>query len=300
MEKKSKQYWLIGLFTVVILAFFGVFFNYLKGRNVFKSVVHYYVYFDGVEGLYKSNKVLINGMRVGDVSDISFAPDHSGRLLVELRLPPTVDLPLGTRASIVNTGMLGGRMVKLSDAYGPGPYLRDGDTIAGFTEQSIAQVMDTQMTPIMQNVDTLIVNLKHLTGWVNATMTDEARGQVLGILADAAGSTQKLNRAMDQLPALLREVNATVKEGQLAMSKAGSIADSINAMNLVAMSRRFDSVMGNLARLTAQLADSTSSLGRLTTQDRLYQDVDRAVRSLDSLVVDLKRNPGRYVKLSLW
>ena len=55
----------------------------------------------------------------------------------------------------------------------------------------------------------------------------------------------------------------------------------------------------HLNELTAALNNPDSSIGRLTSDPELYNNLNSTISSLDSLFVDIKRNPKRYISIKL-
>lgn len=307
MQNSKKRIWLIGLYTIVILALLVVFYNYLKGQNIFRTVNYYYVYFDNVEGLYKSNKVLLNGMRVGDVSNMQMAGDNSGRILVQIQIPKTQRIMQHTTATIINTGLVGGRVVRLDNAFGQGPYLEDGDTIRGAYQLSYAEIMEQEFMPMLKSGDSLVQQVKDMIGWLHQGLNEETRADIAAVVKNAKNSSEDLQKLLRELPStlgyvegLMGDLRSTSAQANETLLKAASVADSISAMGLGQLSQQFDSVLGSINHLTTRLAQPNGSLGRLMNSDTIYNQLERSVRHLDSLLVDVKRNPKRYVKFSVF
>ena len=76
----------VGLIALIagVLLYYG--FNFLKGNDFFSPTNKYYVLYDNVDGLNKSNPVIINGLAVGRVSKIQLLQDAQNLILVELVL----------------------------------------------------------------------------------------------------------------------------------------------------------------------------------------------------------------------
>jgi phospholipid/cholesterol/gamma-HCH transport system substrate-binding protein len=60
----------------------------------------------------------------------------------------------------------------------------------------------------------------------------------------------------------------------------------------------------NLLRIFSQIVERVNrgegSLGLLTTNDTLYLELEKSARDLNLLLEDIKANPGKYVKFSLF
>jgi phospholipid/cholesterol/gamma-HCH transport system substrate-binding protein len=59
-------------------------------------------------------------------------------------------------------------------------------------------------------------------------------------------------------------------------------------------------VMRHTDSLLTQMSSSNSSIGRFARDDEFYKHLDHSIISLDSLLMDFKQNPGRYVKVSVF
>ena len=86
--------------------------------------------------------------------------------------------------------------------------------------------------------------------------------------------------------------------------------DSVSA-NLLALSKTLkqlpiattmanvNDITANLSNFATKLNSSTSTLGRLTNDDELYHRLNQVSADIDSLIVDIKRNPKRYISIKL-
>lgn len=307
MQEGKRKVWVIGLFTLIVTVGLILFYDFLKGRDLFDKESHYYVFFNQVDGLYASNRVLINGMRVGQVSGIRFADDESGRLLVALQLPSSQKLSVETTASIINTGLVGGRVVRLDGALSGPPYLRDGDTLRGQTNPSYAEMMDTDLQPIISDVSLLLHNLTILTSWVNETLDSNMRRDLRGTLSHVHSASGRLDELAAELPSVVGRAGRVLDEFTLAVGDVrrvadgmGSVVDTLLTADLSRILHGVDSTVCALNALTGSLARGEGSVGKLLTSDSVYHEVRRTVGHLDSLLVDLKKNPKRYVNFSLF
>jgi phospholipid/cholesterol/gamma-HCH transport system substrate-binding protein len=89
--------------------------------------------FDETGGLTLRAPVVIAGVRVGEVSDISLEPNFRAR--IDMNLQSSLQLPTDTSASIVTSGVLGDRYIELQPG-GDETILKSGDKIT-FTESAV-------------------------------------------------------------------------------------------------------------------------------------------------------------------
>ena len=106
MESRAN-YALVGLFTLaVIAAMFGFAYWFGSGGGGRKQDVR--VIFTGtVTGLGRGSSVLFNGLRVGEVKQISLQPDDPRRIFGVIEVDNTTPLRVDTRARIEAQGLAG-------------------------------------------------------------------------------------------------------------------------------------------------------------------------------------------------
>ena len=307
MEQTYRKLAFIGLLVVLLLLNFIIFYQYLKGKNLFRDDHYYHVLFAGVDGLYKSNQVLVNGMRVGQVSAIDFADDSTGRILVTLRIPASRSIAATASAQIVNTGLIGGRVIRLNHATGPGPYLHDGDTIRGNTDRSYADVVETDIQPVISNADTLLTLLKRIAFTLNEAITPETATLIQGTLQNIHTASANLNTTLAQLPPMVADARRAMQSiqeltasGQQTLTQTNRLLDTLQYANLGLIAHRADSTLQSLNSLLAALQSTQGTAGRLINSPELYNHLNSATRNLELLLRDLKEHPKRYVHFSLF
>jgi len=307
MEQTYRKLAFIGLLVVLLLLNFIIFYQYLKGKKLFRDDHYYHVLFAGVDGLYKSNQVLVNGMRVGQVSAIDFADDSTGRILVTLRIPASRSIAATASAQIVNTGLIGGRVIRLNHATGPGPYLHDGDTIRGNTDRSYADVVETDIQPVISNADTLLTLLKRIAFTLNEAITPETATLIQGTLQNIHTASANLNTTLAQLPPMVADARRAMQSiqelstgGRQTLTQANRLLDTLQYANLGLIAHRADSTLQSLNSLLAALQSTQGTAGRLINSPELYNHLDSATRNLELLLRDLKEHPKRYVHFSLF
>ena len=307
MEQTYRKLAFIGLLVVLLLLNFIIFYQYLKGKNLFRDDHYYHVLFAGVDGLYKSNQVLVNGMRVGQVSAIDFADDSTGRILVTLRIPASRSIAATASAQIVNTGLIGGRVIRLNHATGPGPYLHDGDTIRGNTDRSYADVVETDIQPVISNADTLLTLLKRIAFTLNEAITPETATLIQGTLQNIHTASANLNTTLAQLPPMVADARRAMQSiqelsvgGRQTLTQANRLLDTLQYANLGLIAHRADSTLQSLNSLLAALQSTQGTAGRLINSPELYNHLDSATQNLELLLRDLKEHPKRYVHFSLF
>lgn len=96
-----------------------------------------------------------------------------------------------------------------------------------------------------------------------------------------------------QVPEIMSNVERSTESIQKV---AGQVANA----NIEKTLAEFTQVVSDLKKLSGQLANEDSSLGLLLNDKGLYQRLDAAALSADSLLKDIQKNPKRYVSFSVF
>ncbi len=300
MQQRTRQTWFIGIFTLIVVAAGVVGYQFLRGQNLFNRNSYYYAYFDDIGGLYVTNRITINGLAVGRVSDLTFVNDGTGRIRAQLSFPKELRLQHTTQAEIANAGLIGGSVVRLHKAYGNGPYLVPGDTIPGVTEMPYTQTLSTQVGPLLSHVDTVMRSLKQVLRVAEKSLSAE-RAEAL--YSEIYTLLTNLRRTSESLPATVAGVNATLKAMNGQVTQIGArwtrTLDSLQP-SLAGVIGRSDTLVASANQLLRQMQAGEGSMGKLLRDDQLYYDFQTTVRALDSILGEVKQNPRRYFNFSIF
>ncbi len=301
MKKIRTKEFIIGgsvLLSLLIL-FFGI--DYLKGINIFKSANYYYASYTNVTGLAQSAPVTLNGFKVGLVREISYEYDNPGHVLVELSLDKQLKLPVGTKAAIV-TDMLGTSSVELRMAAGKDFY-EIGSKIEGVVSGGLVDKLGGELMPtivkLAPHIDSLVVAM---TTIVSDPALLSSVQRLDNIMANLEVSTKNLNAAMAGVPALVNTANGTmtnVKELSENLTQISAalavLSDDLKNMPLDSTMQNINNITANLDRATEQLNSTNSSLGLLLNDPALYHNINNSAAHIDSILIDLKKQPKRYI-----
>ena len=82
---------------------------------------------------------------------------------------------------------------------------------------------------------------------------------------------------------------------------ASAIARADSAIVAIAeMAENLDSATESLRSVLARMDSGEGTLGRLSTDEALYDNLNSAVENVTSLLKDLQENPGKYINLSIF
>jgi phospholipid/cholesterol/gamma-HCH transport system substrate-binding protein len=269
-------------------------FNFLKGTDILSSTNTYQVTYPSIDGLTVSNPVMINGLNVGRVSAILLDQDHNNRLLVSIEVDKEIKLGDSTIAYLSNNGLLGTKAIKLNIGHNTVIY-EDGASLRGEKEMGLADMVAAKATPVVEHLDSAIVKVNALLG----ALPNDKLAQVITNLESATGDLKKIMK--NDAPAItgnfVKLSDSLLRtEAQLRplIKKFSAFADSLNHLELKATVAKANQAMGNLNEITRKINAGEGTLGALVTDKTMYTNLNKALNSFDSLMVDLKYNPNHY------
>ncbi len=299
MKKMFTKELTIGLSVVIaiLILIFGI--DYLKGINLFKPANFYVAYYDQVDGLAVSAPVSIQGFKVGQVREIKFNYEHPGKIEVVMALDKNLRVPEGTKAVLTPT-LMSGPNVDLILGSGSKMLPVGGTVEAG----RASDLMSSLSTDVMPQITTLLPKLDSILYNINMLVADPALANSIKrldqITASAASLTQGLDRSVGgQLPAIMgnaRRITATL---DTVTGNLGALSYQLKTLPLQTTVDNVNELTENLSKFSARLNDPNSTLGMMTNDPELYNRLNRVAADVDSLIVDIKKNPKRYISIKL-
>ena len=291
----------MGILAVVciFLLFFG--FNYLKGVNIFSSIHSFHGVYTNIHGLELQAPVYIRGYKVGQVDNIDYDFTRDSSFTVDISIKRNINLPEGTRMALVSDGIMGGMAIELIlPTTGEGQqeevaYIPTGATIP---TTIVPGLLDGLQESVIQPLSNTLASLDTLVGQLQAQLDNNHIESILAnadlAVADLQTSSKQLKNVMNnQVPSVITKLDTT-------MSDLQQVVADVKDANLKATVARVDTAIDNVNYLIADLRSPNGTVGMLLNDKGLYNHIDSAVVSVDSLLVDLKANPKRYVHFSLF
>ncbi len=283
----------------LVLLYWGI--NYLKGINLLTPANHYYTELESTEGLLEAAPITVNGFQVGQVREIKY--DYAKhKITVMMAMEKEMRVPKGSTINLVS-GLLGGTSLVLN--LGSGPDLESGGfipttTVPGLMDHVTENVLPA-VTDVLPKVDSIMNNVNALTGdpAVAAALT-----RLDAITRQLQASAQQLNILMTNLnrsvPGVMTNVNGITGNLTASTGNLTDLSESLKALPLDETMNKLNTTLANLQALSEQLNDKNSTLGKITTDRELYDNANHAIISLDSLLMDIKANPKRYINVKVF
>ncbi|MCL2328231.1 MAG: MlaD family protein [Bacteroidetes bacterium] len=309
----------VGLLVVLLMAvlFWGL--NFLKGRNVFAKEKTYYVVYEQINGLEKNTGVYLRGFKVGQVRNIRFMSSAYDRILVELAIANDVLLPKNTTARIFSSDIMGTKSVDLIfPEERTGFYFQANDTLVAAMEGGIIDQVRMEIAPYKVHIDNImeatlstIEQLKALMNKNTVTSIHES----LANLQDAIIAVQRAARSADNILSdnseNLGNILTNVSDfSQTLSNKSAKIsrvidnldvfADSLSQANVHSLINNAEATAAELQQITQRINNGEGTLGALMNNDKLYNNLENTSAQLNKLLIDVQKNPKRYVSFPIF
>lgn len=296
MEKAFTKEVKIALVVIIgiIVLFFGM--NFLKGLSLFSSSNTYLLSFPDAKGLGKSTAIYANGYKVGTVTAIDYDYDNTNNITVEAAIDPKLRIPTGTKA-VIETDLMGNMRVSLILAQGQTETIKPGETIQGTDEQGLMAGLAT----MMPQVQAMIPKLDSIVTSLNTLLSDPA---LAGLMHNMEDMSANLKKSTAELNTMMIGVNKTLpgmmQHASNTLANTEVLTDNLAQIDVNTTMAKVNHTLDNVERLTATLNSKEGTLGLMMHDKTLYNNLNNVVSNADSLMVDLKAHPKRYVHFSVF
>ena len=295
MKKFSKeiQIALVAVVGILVL-YFGL--QFLKGMTLFSGDNKYYVKFKDVSGLSVASPIFANGYRVGVVEDIMFDYQNTGEIVATVGINPELNLPKGSRAEIA-TDLMGNVKVLLVLGNATDGMVAPGDTICG-AQQVGAMGKAADMIPTVQQ---MLPKLDSILASVNTLLADPAIANSLHNVDQITADLTRTSHDLSLLTATLnRQMPQMLQNADGVLANTNQITKDVSQLDIAATMASVNATLKNVEQMTATLNSKEGTLGLLMRDPGLYNNLNSTMMHADSLMLDLKQHPKRYVHFSVF
>ncbi|GAY28942.1 MlaD family protein [Prevotella sp. MGM1] len=290
---KEVQIALVAIAGIVVL-FFGL--QFLKGLSLYSNEDTYYVAFDDISGLSASSPVYAAGYKVGVVKDIIYNYNKTGEIIAVVGLDKNLRLPKGSTAEI-ESDMLGNIKVNLMLTGNPLEHLVVGDTIIGNKDAG----MLGRAAAMIPTVEKMLPKLDSIMAGLNMLLYDKALlnsiHNVDQITSELMVTTRETNRLM---AGLNRNVPGMMEKANKVLDNTDKLTAQLTAVDVASTMAKVDATLANVHDLTEKMNSDEGTFGLLMRDPELYNNLTATMRDADSLMIDLKQHPKRYVHFSVF
>jgi phospholipid/cholesterol/gamma-HCH transport system substrate-binding protein len=293
----------MAIFAAVIVFVGGII--YLRGVDFQKREYTLTILYNNVNGLQEGNPITIAGLAVGKVEEMKLI---GTAIAVKVQIQNKVQFPVDSKAYIKSSSLMGGKLIAITPGIESG-VLHNSDTLTGSYEADLTELTST-LAPISSNVLGILER-------VNSTFDEKTRHNIQGILADVNRSSSELERIIhDEGQRLdfaignfaLFSSNLSrfaINLDSIALSQRTNLDTSMATIrivtyNLQQASQNLKSTTQSLDVVLGKIEKGHGTLGKLIHEEKLYNDIDSLASNLYLLVKDLRENPDKYVKVSVF
>lgn len=267
-----------------------------------------YVLMDDVSGIVKRSQVRVAGIPIGHVEDIRLEQD---RARIDIRVDPDVPLYEDAEASKSTRNLLGEYFISISPGTRGRRQLQDGDQIRTVKPSSTPDDVLQNMARIAQTVERITDALAASVG------SEEAQQNMRDTLANLAEVTAALNQTVNEnresIRNILSGVESVTAQGQqdaieilenvrvvtqelrtlMAGTEAGDpgARERVNSLvdRVSAATESLEKTMANLEATTGRLERGEGTLGRLTKDEALINEIEGVAENVGGYVESLSQ-----------
>ena len=278
----------------ILVMYFGI--NFLKGMNLFSTNNAYYMTFDDIQGLGASTPIYADGYKVGIVDGLEYDYKENGPIKVKVDIIKDLRIPQGSKAEIVKD-LMGNLQVNLLLANNPRERVEPGGIIPG----AVNGGMMDKAANLVPVVEKMLPKLDSILTSVNALLADPALAASLHnvetITSNLTVSTRELNTLM---AGLNKQVPGMIGKANGVLDNTNRLTANLASLDVQGTLNKVNQTLESAHQFTEKLNSNQGSLGLLMNDTKLYDNLTSTMSHADSLVIDLKAHPKRYVHFSVF
>ncbi len=299
---KIKKEHKTALIVITALALFVWGFNFLKGKDIFKSYDTYYSVLDNVEGVVSSTPVTLKGIQIGTIKEMKFVNGFDKTMLV-LDIDRHFRFPKDSKVKIYGGNIMGGKNVAIIPGHDT-QMAQDGDTLRVLKMPGMFDLVNDKITPLQNKLDRILSSTDTLLIGLNNILNPEMQNHLKQGIEDFSGSmhqvvktTKTFNQFLDKHQ---QNLDHSVENVNKITENLAHISDTLNTLQIGRLVNNFNQTINKLNQSLDKLNKGKGSMAQLLNDPKLYQNLEQSTRALNLLLEDLRAHPKRYVHFSIW
>ncbi len=285
----------------ILLFIFG--FNFLKGSSLLDKQKTIYAVYDGVDGLLVGANVMINGLSIGNVTELDFL-SNSTKILVTLKVKDKLNFSSKSTASIYETGVLGGLAISIDPIFERESIVKTGDTLNSSVRPGLTELINRQIEPLSRQLQSTITSVDSIfTGASNVLnrQTQEQIKESINVLTSAINAINNSSIIIEKtLTDKNAQINNTIDNFEKISSNLSEVSEELNSFGLSNLLANLEVSVDGISSIVNKLESDNSTIGKLINEDEVYNNLNSSIESLNSLIIDIKSNPKKYVHFSVF
>jgi len=292
--------------------------NFFKDRHLFSSNRTLYAVYKDIAGLTPANPIIVNGMKIGQIDDVYFTKDTTGKIVVRMIIDnKLIDIPRNSTARIITSDIMGARKMEIVLGNDYQHLAQQGDTLPSSVQTSILDVVSEQFAPVKEkaertiaSLDSVLVVIKDIFNKKTQSDLQEAMSSLNNMIHSIEHATKqvdvwvakdgKLNTIFGNIESISTNIRNNNDKITKVIKNFSDISDSLAKANFAATINNANQILSNANDIIAKINKGEGTMGLLMNNDSLYNGLSRSAADLDKLLKDLKENPKRYINFSLF
>ena len=299
LSKETKAAFFV--LSTILLFIFG--FNFLKGSSLLDKQKTIYAVYDEVDGLLVGANVMINGLSIGNVTELDFLP-NSTKILVTLKVKDKLNFSSKSTASIYETGVLGGLAISIDPIFERESIVNTGDTLNSSVRPGLTELINRQIEPLSRQLQSTITSVDSIfTGASNVLnrQTQEEIKESINVLTSAIKAINNSSIIIEKtLTTNNNKINNTIDNFEKISANLSEVSDELNSFELSILLSNLEISVDGISSIVDKLDSDKSTIGKLINEDEVYDNLNLSIESLNSLISDIKANPKKYVHFSVF
>ena len=278
----------------------------MKGQNLLEPASRvFYIEYDNIQGLNKASTVSINGLQVGKVSEITFNTDSvkKGKLVVKIALDNNFEFSKNSVAKIYSTSIIGGESLAIIPTY-DGEIAVSGDYLIGEVESDIFTSVEKTLNPLKTKIERVIIGADSLLIALNDVLDIESRDSfkrtIVGLESTVGSMTTTIESFNNIVDASKADIDLTLQNTKRITENISKVSDTLASVDFGQTVRTLQITLENVNGLLVNIENGKGSLGKLATDEAMYENLTNASKELEELLKEMKLNPKRFVHFSLF
>jgi phospholipid/cholesterol/gamma-HCH transport system substrate-binding protein len=292
---KRRDEVLVGLLLIISVAV-GVAGTVWLARGGLSSGYEMYARFPWGAGLKNGQPVLLAGVNIGFVKGVKLDPN--GTLVVTLAINNEYQVPTETTAAVEPNGIFGDQLIALTPTRSVTTYMAKRDTIP------VGKGTPTT-GDLLSKADSIALDVESITSAIRSEFVSgggiadlrKVTGEMAALVAElgqiASAQSRELTITQQQLRATLAAIDPAVVDSTMRSIRTSTA-------NVAVLTEELQDAQVQVKGILTKLDNGTGTAGKLLNDPTVYARLDSLLMRLDSLVIDVKANPRRYINLRVF
>lgn len=286
-EVKVGAFVLIGLAAFLIALFTLTDVGTFRGRYYVRTII------ESAGGMRNGDPVQMRGVNIGRVTGFDMMPDG---VAVTMEIYNRYEIPEDSRVAVRSAGLLGGVVVDVTPGMSA-ERAEDDQVLPGMVETDVFNMVDD----LGGQAETVLTQAAALLSDRNITAVGASAAELQTVLAQLTAITASLRGELTPFSQSLRRSAENFENSTSGPELARSLA------NLDSLTARLDDATVDLGEASSSLGvvigrieAGEGTLGRLSEDEALYDNLNSTVLTLQSLIADIQANPKKYLDISVF